>query len=56
MIRKVITAMAMIPLLAAPALAVTMTPKVMLPAAEHCVGELPADCATIHKVPRIKAR
>jgi hypothetical protein len=49
--RTLIAALAMLPLLAAPALAVTMMPKVKAPATPQCVGEAPADCATVHQVP-----
>lgn len=43
-----------LPLLAAPALAVTMTPSIKPPAPTTCDSPTITDCATIHQVGRIK--
>jgi hypothetical protein len=48
--KPLLAALVLIPLLAAPALAAPMLPKLKAPVAE-CVGQTPADCATIHQVP-----
>lgn len=52
MTRQLIAALALIPLLAAPALAVPMMPKVKASPAVECVGQVPADCAQVLKVGR----
>lgn len=49
MTKTLFAALAVLPLLAAPALAVTATPKVKAPV--ECKGETPADCATVVQVP-----
>jgi len=51
--KLVIAALVALPLLAAPALAVTATPKVTAPVLE-CFGEVSADCATLHKAWRAR--
>ncbi len=49
MTKTLFAALAVLPLLAAPSLAVTMTPRVKAPVV--CTGETPADCATVLQVP-----
>ena len=49
MTKTLIAALAVLPILAAPALALTMTPRLKAPVA--CTGETPADCATVFQVP-----
>ena len=45
-----LAALATLPLLAVPALAVTFMPQIKAPVLE-CKGETSADCATVHQVP-----
>lgn len=49
MTKTLFAALAVLPLLAAPVLAVTMTPRVKAPA--ECTGETAADCAAVVQVP-----
>jgi hypothetical protein len=49
--KNLLASLAVIPLLAAPAAAVTMMPKVKAPAPAECQGQGPADCAIVHQVP-----
>lgn len=49
MTKILFAALAALPLLAAPALAVTAMPKVKAPV--QCTGETVADCATVFQLP-----